>query len=102
MTIVRMIVMRVAMLVETKIDMVMEKKENGDIKMMIDTTETGTHMVEREIGVVCILMNIMAEMVLEMMILEEVMVMMIIKMVQETEASMMMTGIQLGKALVPT
>lgn len=89
--------MRVAMLVEMKIDMVMEKKENGDIKMMIDTTETGTHMVEREIGVVCILMNVMAEMVLEMMILEEVMVMTIIKMVQETEASMMMTGIHLGK-----
>lgn len=94
-----MIVMTmIVMLVEMKTDMVMERKEIGDIEMMTNMVEVGTLMAERGIDMVGMLMNVLAEMVTEMMTIEEVVEMMIISMVQEIGASaetvplMMMTA----------
>lgn len=80
------VMMMIVMPVEMKTDMVMERKENGDIEMMTNMVEVGTLMVERGIDMVGMLMNVMAEMVTEMMTLEEVVEMMIISMVQEIGA----------------
>ena len=83
-----MIVMTmIVMLVEMKTDMVMERKENGDIEMMTNMVEVGTLMAERGIDMVGMLMNVLAERVTETMTIEEVVEMMIISMVQEIGAS---------------
>lgn len=105
-TVMMMIVMMVVMVVETKIVMGMEGKENGDIGMMIDMAEVVIHIVEKGNGMVEILMTVMEKRVIEMMILEEAVAMMIISMGQGIRASieteivplMTMTIIHLGTA----